>query len=31
MGRGEQLRVLDGVAVMEDDSPYVGFLRVEAA
>jgi hypothetical protein len=26
----EKARVLDGVAVEEDDSPYVGFLKVEA-
>lgn len=30
-GDGRKLRVLDVVPVDETDSPYVGFLKVEAA
>jgi hypothetical protein len=31
LGPGKTLRVLDVVPVEEEDSPYVGLLRVEAA
>jgi hypothetical protein len=30
-GAGERFRVLDLVPVEQEDSPYVGFLQVEAA
>jgi hypothetical protein len=30
-GDGRQLRVLDAVPVDEEDSPFVGLLKVEAA
>jgi hypothetical protein len=31
VGAGERLRVLDVVPVEEEDSPYVGLLRLEPA
>jgi hypothetical protein len=31
MGAGRKLRVLDVVPVTEEDSPYVGLLKVEPA
>jgi hypothetical protein len=31
LGAGKTVRVLDLVPVEEEDSPYVGMLRVEAA
>jgi hypothetical protein len=31
MTAGRRLRVLDLVPVEEEDSPYAGFLKVEAA